>query len=277
VIREIKGLFSQDFLNNYHIIYKRLKYVGRKLPYKAAPQNFVEITLHYMPVIYFIGLLESFLKALFPLYLIPLVVGLWNQRNRNSVFLLLLAGCYLLLCYYFLIRLDSIRVRYFFAPAFLLFPWIGVGIDRIFAYVKNSPKRHLLTIIFVLLLGVLPLYRSVKIIRKQDNVLLRAGKWVSTVPPFQVAEIITNDRRVPFYAGRGLNQTLYLRPNYVAMEKLALKKRFDLLIIKTSKSRKNQRPRLERFKKVKEFVGVKDIVNIYCSPRLHRAIRNKKL
>jgi hypothetical protein len=257
------------------MIYKRLQYVGRSLPYKAAPQNFIEITTHYMPVIYLIGLIESLIKALFPIYLIPLVVGFWNGRIRNNVFLLSLAVCYLLLSYYFLIRIDSIRVRYLLAPAFLLYPWIGVGTDRIFTYVENSSRRHLLTILIVILFGVLPLYRSVKIIRKQDNVLKEAGEWIATVPQFQVAEIVTNDRRVPFYAGRGLDQTLYTRPNYVAMEKFALKQGGDLLIIKTSKHRKNSRPRLKKFRKVKEFVGVKNIVNIYRAPRTHKPIRGK--
>jgi hypothetical protein len=78
--------------------------------------------------------------------------------------------------------------------------------------------------------------------------------------------MITTDRRIPFYAGRG---------NYLAMEKLALKKSFDLLIITTSKKRKNSRPRLKKFTRVKEFVGAKDIVNIYCSPKLYRTVKGK--
>jgi hypothetical protein len=61
------------------------------------------------------------------------------------------------------------------------------------------------------------------------------------------------------------------------MEKFALKKSFGLLIITTSKKRKNSRPQLKKFTRVKEFVGAKDIVNIYCSPRLYRTIRDKGL
>jgi 4-amino-4-deoxy-L-arabinose transferase-like glycosyltransferase len=275
VMREVEAVLSLRFLHRYHFIYKKLKLFESTLPYKPGVQNFIEIARHYMHAVYLIGLLESFIKALFPLYLVPLVAGLWNSRNRNGIFVLLLAGCYLLISYFLLIRMDSIRVRQLLTPAYLFHPWIGMGIDRIFAYVEKSSRRYLLTILFVLLLGVLPLYRSVKIIQKQDNVLLEAGKWIATVPQLQEAEIITNDRRVPFYAGRGLDQTLYREPNYLAMEKLALKKSFDLLIIKTSKKRKNSRPRLKKFTRVKEFVGVKDIVNIYCSPRLYRKFKDK--
>jgi hypothetical protein len=59
------------------------------------------------------------------------------------------------------------------------------------------------------------------------------------------------------------------------MEKLALKKNFDLLIITTSKKRNNSRPRLKRFTRVKEFVGAKDIVSIYCSPIIYETIKGK--
>jgi len=115
---------------------------------------------------------------------------------------------------------------------------------------------------------------------KQDTVPLKAGEWIATVPQFQTAKIITTDRRIPFYAGRGLDQTLYLNPNYLVInylviEKLALEKSFDLLIITTSKKGKNSRPRLKKFTRVKEFVGEKDIVNIYCSPRLYRTVKGK--
>jgi hypothetical protein len=102
-----------------------------------------------------------------------------------------------------------------------------------------------------------------------------AGEWLATIPQLQTAKIITTDKRISFYAGRGLDQTLYRGPNYFAMEKLALQKSFDLLIIKTSKKSENSRPGLKKFMKVKEFAGAIDIVDIYCSPRLYRTIRDK--
>jgi hypothetical protein len=61
------------------------------------------------------------------------------------------------------------------------------------------------------------------------------------------------------------------------MGKLALKKRADLLIIRTSKKRGRPGSNIGKFSKIKEFVGVKDIVSIYCSPKLRRAIKGKKL
>ena len=230
-----------------------------------------------MAAIYLIGLLESFSKALFPLYLIPLVVGFWKARNRNGVFVVLLAGCYLLLSYYYLIRFDSIRVRHLLTPAFLLHPWIGVGMDRIVGYVRGSSRQRLLAIFMLLLFGISPIYRSVKILWKQDNVLPKAGKWIADIPEFQAAKIIANDRRAPFYVGRGVDFLFYPKKDFFAMERLALSRQIGLLIIEESKKKEIQALQLKKFTKVKEFVGKKNIVIIYCSPELYRSIRGKEL
>jgi 4-amino-4-deoxy-L-arabinose transferase-like glycosyltransferase len=277
IILEIKRLFNLGFLENYKLTYNQLKNFETTMPGKAKVQNFIEIVIHYMPIIYLLGLLESFIKALFPIYLIPLVVGLWHSRNRNGAFILLLAGCYLLMDFYYLIRMDSIRVRFLFAPAFLFHPWIGFGLDRLYSYVRVSSRRRLFTVLLVILFALLPVYRSFTITWKQDDILLKAGKWIANVPQFKAAGIITTDRRVPFYAGRGLDFFFYPDPDYLKMETFAARSEMDLLIIKTSKRKKNHTPRFKKYRKVEEFVGVKDIVSIYCSPKLYKSISGKKL
>jgi 4-amino-4-deoxy-L-arabinose transferase-like glycosyltransferase len=100
---EIKRFFNLEFLDSYKSIHDRLEALETSGPYKPPVQNFIEIARYYMTAIYLIGLLESFSKALFPLYLVPLVVGFWKGRNRNGVFVALLAVCYLLMSYYLLI------------------------------------------------------------------------------------------------------------------------------------------------------------------------------
>jgi hypothetical protein len=108
---------------------------------------------------------------------------------------------------------------------------------------------------------------------KQDTVLLKAGKWIATVPQFKAAGIITTDRRVAFYAGRGTDFVFYPESDYFKMETFAAEGRMDLLIVKTSKKKKNQTPRFKKYRKVEEFVGVNDIVGIYCSPRLYGTVK----
>jgi 4-amino-4-deoxy-L-arabinose transferase-like glycosyltransferase len=273
---EIKEFFNLEFLNNYKSIHDRLEALETSGPHKPPVQNFIEIARHYMAVIYLIGLLESFSKALFPLYFVPLVVGFWKERNRNGVFVAILAGFYLLISFYFQIKWDSIRVRHLLTPAFLLHPWIGVGMDRIVFYVRGSSRQRLLAILILLLFGVLPIYRSVKILWKQDTVLVEAGKWIADIPEFQAAKIIANDWRAPFYAGRGVAFVIYKDADFFAMEKIALSEQLDLLIIEVSKKKANQVLRLKKFRKVKEFVGRNNIVIIYCSPKFYRIISGKK-
>jgi hypothetical protein len=59
------------------------------------------------------------------------------------------------------------------------------------------------------------------------------------------------------------------------MEVLAVAKGYDVLVIRTGKKRMKSGPQLERYVKVKEFVGVKDIVNIYISPNFRTTRREK--
>jgi len=275
VILKIREITNLKLVDNYIRIYNQLKdfEIATTKAYKW--QNLIEIVRHYIPLIYLIGLLEKFFKALFPPYLIPLVVGLWKERNRNNVFILLFTACYFLSLYYYMISTNSIRERYLLTPAFLLHPFIGVGLDRLYSNVQKSSRRRLLIILFVIFFALLPVYKSSRIIWDQDPVLRLAGEWIETIPQFQKAKIITTDRRIPFYAGRGIDQTIYREPNYSAMEKLALQKSFDLLIITASKKTKNSRPGLKKFKRVKEFIGLKDIVSIYCSPRLYETVKGK--
>ena len=256
-------------------MYNQLKIFETTTTHVFEWNNLIEIVRHYMPLIYLIGLLEKFLKALFPPYLIPLGVGVWYARKRNNVFIILFAAFYLLSLYYYMISTNTIRERFLLTPAFLLYPFIGVGMDRLFINLKQASRRRLFTILFVIFFALLPAYRSLRITWKEDDVLAKAGKWIAAVPQFQEAEIITTDIRVPFYAGREANYTWYLDSDYFSMEAVAESSRFDLLVIKRPKNNESSAPSPRKFINVKEFIGVENIVTIYCSPRLYRTVEGK--
>jgi len=272
VTQMVKDLINLKFLTNYMSIYKQLEVFEATLPQQGGVQNFAEISRQYLFLVYLIGSLESLVKALFPLYLLPLAWGLWKARMRKCSFVLFLAVCYFLMLYYLHVKTDSIRERFFLTLVFLLCPWIGVGLERLFDFIKNSPKRKILIAVCVLFLGVLPIYRSVEIIWKQDNILVKAGEWIGKVPEFQKAAILSNDRRIAFYAGRQEYYDYHGGYDNLTMEKFALAEGADLLIIKRSKRKRDQEPQLRVFREVKEFTGVKDIVYIYCSPKLYDLI-----
>jgi uncharacterized membrane protein len=277
IIGPVKSIFGLKFLENYRATYEKLKIFEESMPIKGGGKYFIELVRHYMPAIYFIGFFEALIEALFLPFVLPLGIGLKSSKARNSAFMLFLVSCYLLMLYYSLTLRGSIRVRALLAPAFILYPWIGAGMQRAANYFKQGTWKRVLVIVLIFLLGVLSVYESVDILWKQDNVTVRAGKWLKKRPEFRKAKIITTDRRVPFYAGRAKDYIRHRTSDYASMEKLALKKRVDLLIIRTSKKREHPGAKLGKFRKIKEFVGLKDIVSIYCSPKLSRAIKGKKL
>ena len=271
LINQVKDLISLKFLENYFMIYEKLEVFEKNLPRRPPGLNFAEIARHHMYAVYLLGVLESFIRAIFPPYVIALGFGLKNTKIRKHAFMVFLGGCYLLLLYHFIIRKDGLRVRIFLAPAFLVYPWIGVGLHRIVNYFRKGTWKWWLTTVFILVVGLSSIYESADILWKQDDVVIRAGEWIENRPALKRAKIITTDRRIPFYAGRRKNYKPYYKSDFLAMEKLALDKSYDLLIIRKSRRYGDESPQLRQFESVRKFVGVKDVVTIYYSPRLQRA------
>ena len=268
-IRAAGGLFDLTFLDNYKMIYEKLKAFENTLPYKSYGQGVIEIARHYMHTIYLIGLLEVFIKVLFPPYLLLVVLGLRYSGIRSGGFILFLVGCYLLAIYISHIYWDFVRHRFLYAPAFLLYPWIGLGVDRMFTFLKRSSRPRVLGAVILLVFVVLPVYRSVKDLWNQDDVVKIAGKWLAGREEFQGAKIIANDLRIPFYADRRTNYVPYSNIEHLSgMEKMAISEHADLMIISTSVRERDSVPQLQYFKKVREFRGLRGRVVIYASPGL---------
>ncbi|MCP4667916.1 MAG: glycosyltransferase family 39 protein, partial [Deltaproteobacteria bacterium] len=222
----LQSLLDFKFLDNYHKIYDQLKALEAASPYPGGKQNLAEIARRFMPLIYFLGLLKGFVKALFPLFVIPLFWGFRHAFNRNRLFVLALTVSYLFAVYYRLIERDFIQGRFLFAPAFLLYPWIGAGLDRIVTLLKKSSKAGVLTTAFVVLLLLPPAYKCAQMTWKQDNVIAMAGEWLAGRDAFRKAGILSNESRIPFYAGRLMDYQMYQErhhgDDYKPMEQIAL-------------------------------------------------------
>jgi len=273
----LKALYGFKFLGNYHLMYEKLKFFEQYIYLHEGGKYFIELARQYMPAIYLIGFFEALTEAVFIPFVLPLGLGLKSSKARNSAFMLFLLSCYLLMIYYALIFYGHTRVRIFLAPAFILYPWIGAGIRGAVNYFKKGTWKRALLIILICLVGLLSVYQSVDILWKQDNVTARAGRWLKKKPELQTAKILTTDRRVPFYAGRGEDYIHYQTSDFSQIVKVALEKRADLLIIRISMKRERPGSKIGEFSKIKEFEGLKDVVSIYCSPKLHTAIKDKKL
>ena len=279
----VKDIFHLKFLDNYYRIYGHLKTIENSLPIYGWHQNFAGIARHYILVIYFFELLRTLIKVIFPFFVVSLIWGFRDSLSRSRLFLLLLVIVYLFMIYYSFVTLGFIQKRFLFLPAFLLYAWIGRGIERMFMLVRQFARPQLFAVVFAVLFFISPVYKSVHSIGKQDNVITRAGKWIATRPELAEAKIATNDSRILFYAGRktyGENTKNFvpyagLKYDYSDMEELAAENKKDILIIKTSSKGKDMPSGFKHYKKVKEFIGKKRIVAVFCSTEFFKKLNQK--
>jgi hypothetical protein len=175
--------------------------------------------------------------------------------------------------------MDFVSTRFLFAPAFLLYPWIGAGLERMFTLLKQASRPKFLAAVFVIFFIVSPLGKVVHSFGKHDDVIIRTGEWLAAKPEFAKAKIATNEARILFYAGKeswaGGREHFYqyarLRYDYKEIGQLARKRQRDLLIIRSSVKRRDKINDPEYFQKVKEFIGKKSIVIVYCSSQFLKA------
>jgi 4-amino-4-deoxy-L-arabinose transferase-like glycosyltransferase len=274
VLQEVKNLVHLRFLDNYHQIYQQLKALEDQSPFTGLGKyNVVAIARHYMPVLYWFGLMESLIRVLFPFFVLPLVFGFRRPFWRNHIMILTLVIIYLLALYYYALKVDFVRTRFLIGPAFLLYPWVGAGLGRLFTRIQKSSMQTMLAVIFAGLFIVSPLAKIARSVEKQDNVIVRAAEWITAQPAFKDARIVVNDPRIAFYTGRESyaqkKMDSWLHPtvhyDYSGIESFANEKQGDIIIIRTSVKRVVMLPEFKKFKKFKEFRGKQKIVLLFGS------------
>lgn len=272
VIQKIDYFLTLKFLDNYKHVYAQLEAVEKASIYPIGNKNFGEIARHLIWLIYLIGLLQAFIKFLFPLYVIPLFRCAFRPLDRRRAFILALLASQLLLIYYFLVEKDFISRRFLFASIFLLFPFVGDGLARILSAVRRSSRIRLYSILFVVFFIIAPIYKHGSLIKKSDQVLAAAAQWLEK-PGLENTRILHNDPRIPFLAGRkthGSKATdciLHDPPdrNYGGVERIARANDADLIILKVRTKRKNRLPSLKNYRQVAEFTGRKKTVLFFGS------------
>ena len=133
VAEKTGNMLKMGFLDNYHLISDQLKDMEKLSPFPDQRQNFAETARHFMWLIYVVGLLQIFVKVLFPVFIIPLFWAFYRHIfERRQVFVFALVCFYLLMMYYTLIDRDFMQRRFLFAPVSLAYPWVGLGMERMF-------------------------------------------------------------------------------------------------------------------------------------------------
>ena len=181
-----------------------------------------------------------------------------------------MAGAYFLMAYYFLFTHDFISKRYVLVPALLLFPWVGLGLERVRARITGCRWPRFALVLFLLVFIGVPAYKSLGNFTGpgKGHVIREAGQWLAMQPDLQNAIIACSDPRIRFYSPPELK---FLKPmekfnvarDFRKMENLAFGKKADLLIIEISKSKRSQMPEFKHFTLLKVFSGIKNDVLIY--------------
>ena len=280
-IEEIQVFFDQfidlNFLNHYDQISDRLKNLEKSSSMPSEDQNLAEIARQFMWLLYLIGLIQTLIKAIFPLYIIPLFFAQWKSLKTEHFFFFWIIFCYLLLLYYSLIVKDFTNTRFVFTAAFLFLPWIGSGLNRLSSWVQKSRSSQVLCSLFLICFLCAPVYANLNKFETPDQSSIKAGQWLKT-NGLEKARIIGNDPRIPFEAGltslHVSKQYIQYRPedrNYSNIEKRALKTNRDLIMLKLRKNKLHRLPELEQFFEIKRFEHGPKVLFVFAS---HHFIEN---
>jgi hypothetical protein len=273
----VENLLGFNLFENLNRISAQLQHMEDASPYARWGKSFAKTAREFMAVIYMLGLVGMLVEVLVPTNIIPLIWGLKKSLSWDRhIFLLILAVSYLLAIYYFFVYNDFLLRRFLFVPSVLLYPWIGIGIERILDFARKLSHSRLVIISFMLLMLVIPSHKLVRQVQKSDDLEMRAGAWLGAQQEFRNMKIISTDPRVAFYTGREVSYKengdtqLYLKAtekNYEGIEQVAMENGIDLVVVSVLTEKRSLLPNFQPYKPVKEFVGRERSIIIYCSSR----------
>ncbi|MBW1645104.1 MAG: glycosyltransferase family 39 protein [Deltaproteobacteria bacterium] len=195
---------GHGFLYTYQLVTGSMKKLQQTLPGGRLANNLLEVSRHYAPLIYLLGMAEMFAKAVFPTTLI-LVAGQLFSRSRirppARLFLALLLGGYLVFILLLNVNQNFIVERLFLLPVLLVLPLAGRTLAAWGRHCREKRKTVLLVAVGLVFLG-LPLGKTIQKTGGEETVLITAGHWLRDYGQQHQFVPAYNDPRLPFYAGR---------------------------------------------------------------------------
>jgi 4-amino-4-deoxy-L-arabinose transferase-like glycosyltransferase len=285
-VRHVQEFFEFKFLGNVRQLRVLLREMERNSPGGEWSQNFAQITRKFMAVIYLLGLLQSFVRVLFVLNLIPLFYGLRRYRlQATHIFTIFFIVTYLLMIYYFAIVRNFIDSRFLFGAAVITYCLVGAGMETILTSLQRFPHARVLGTIVVIGFLFAPVSKYDEVLAKSDNIVMRAGEWLASQPHFEKRKLICTDPRILFYAGREISlrdqgaDVLYLDQPQQRLEQIARENGCDAIVIREPRKRIPFLPEIKAYTRVKEFIGDEQVVIIYYAVdgREHAQNRDPRL
>jgi hypothetical protein len=253
-------------MQTYRNIYQHLKDVEENFPGGQWTNDFFEYARYNIYLIYLVGMIQTFCKALFPVFILPLIFGLnlRNQCNRQLVLFLTVLGTFFGLDYFFLLSNNFLSARYLLVLVVLSLVLVGYGADRMissFPVVRYRRTVFSVVIIFCLLL---PLGKTFTKGLNEKIEIKEAGTWLRDHRDVVSSRMIVNDERIAFYAGllRGDYDT-FQNERIEKLEQKALRGGNSVIVIYRSNGDLALLPEFKQFVLVEKFSGRKKVAMIY--------------
>ena len=270
-----RHILSGSFFERYQHIYLALKESERLSPLPSG--EIFKIARHYMPLLYIIGLLESFLKCLS----IPYAALLWvarrylTVRGMPLVMSAILTHALLVLIYF--LHIDYLSSRYLLLGALLVIPIVGQGMVMLEDKCSHLRWRKTSLVIMTVVFLIFPVYRSIDRGMGEDRVIAQTGQWLSEQPEAHQAGWAVNDLRYYIYAGKqfdyleekngGANiRRMFLQKDYGELENQVRKTGKGIIIIRASKKASETDPAFKHFRRIKQFESHQSTVSVYADP-----------
>ena len=224
------------------------------------------------------GMVEVFMKVIFPLSCIPLYIGLKNRIPSSGKFIICLCFVNIGVVYYSLLTRDFLTTRFLMIPAFLMIPWIGSGINQLCEKIKGSSRQGLL--LFLIVVTVLaPAFKSFDGVSLSDNATPLAVKWLAENNMLKNSYMATNDKKLSFYIELEKEEETFAGIIHYfddpkgteQIERFAMKNNADTLIINLNTKKIKQIPDYKHFKKIHTVLGDGDTVQIYSRNNIQGA------
>ena len=268
VFLKLVQILNGSFTDKYHQIYDFFAKAENHAPFSGEKYNFVYMTRHYMLIIYLLGIVEIISKLIFPLSLATLFLGLKNKLRSSGIFILCLGFVFILLVYYNVLTRDFIARRFLMIPAFLLLPWVGLGVEKLILKINTTAYKKLI-ILLISLTFLAPALKTINLTLDKDTSSPLEAQWLTENIKNDKIKIVTNHKNVSFYINLEREEKIdweilfYDQRKNKNFEKFAFKRNAKIIILKIKNRKLPHNPQFQYYRKIKSFYSKEYTTYIY--------------
>ncbi len=207
---EIGGrFFSFDHFFRYpHHIKEVLKSIESLLPGLGNENTLITTVGDNVRLIYLFGIILIFFKQITFIGIFLFLAGICPGADKffsGKFYITGITLIYLLMAFDFNLRMGFINERYLFVPVLMTLPWLGIGVENFSTMISGGFFKILAPSCLILFL-LIPLGMTIdESFSPQQISTKMAGDWIRTKPDLQHISLITNERKVAFYAKKGVD------------------------------------------------------------------------